>query len=321
MKHSILITLPLKERHIEKIRTAFPDAAVHFFPGNKSVTEYHAGCTIYLGIPTREEFEASPNIAMIQAGYAGVDALPLDLLEKRETIITSAKGIHNTQMSELFFAMVLYCGRNMGAWSAQKIKREWNKQPVKDTFFLGGKTLCIVGYGTIGKKIAMIAQTFDMRVTGVRSSIAPEDRLNDPFTDEVIPVDEIINTLSTSDVVLNLLPLTPTTENFFNAERLGAMKAGSIFVNLGRGGTVDDEALINALDNETVRCAALDVFREEPLPEEHPFWSHPRIIITPHIGGLMPDYWGAVVDLFIENLRRYINAEEVLNVVDKEKGY
>jgi len=321
MKHSILITLPLKERHIEKIRTTFPDAAVHFFPGDNTVTEYHAGSTIYLGIPTREELEASPDITLIQAGYAGVDALPLDVLQKRETIIASAKGIHNTQMSELFFAMVLYCGRNMGAWAAQKIKREWNKQPVKDTFFLGGKSLCIVGYGTIGKKIAMIAQTFDMRVTGVRSSVAPEDRLNDPFTDEVIPVDELIDTLSTSDIVLNLLPLTSNTQNFFDAKRLGAMKAGSMFVNLGRGGTVDDEALINALDNETVRCAALDVFREEPLPEKHPFWSHPGIIITPHIGGLMPDYWGAVVDLFIENLRRYINDEELLNVVDNESGY
>ncbi len=321
MKHSILITLSLKDRHIEKIRSAFPDVAIHYYPGDNSVTEHHPECTIYLGIPTKDELTASPNIAFIQAGYAGVDQLPLDQVQQRETIIASAKGIHNTQMSELFFAMVLYCGRNMGAWLEQKHKYVWDKQAVKETFFLGGKTLCIVGYGTIGKKIAMIAQTFDMRVIGVRSSVVPEERLRDPFTDEVVPVDELMNTLPSSDIVLNMLPLTQSTKNFFNTERFGAMKAGSMFVNLGRGATVDDAALIDALDKEILHCTALDVFREEPLPTDHPFWSHPRIFITPHIGGLMPDYWGAVVDLFIENVKRFINGEELLNLVDKEKGY
>lgn len=321
MNHSILITLPLKDTHIEKIRSAFPGSDIHFFPGDHTVTEHQRECTVYLGLPTREEIHASPKLMFIQAGYAGVDALPAEVLRDPEIIIASAKGIHNTQMSELFFAMVLYCGRNMPAWDVQKRRREWNKEPVKQSFFLGGKTLCIVGYGTIGKKIAMIAQTFDMRVTGVRSRVHPDERTTDPFTDEVIPTDELQEILPDSDIVLNLLPLTPSTKNFFNGERFGMMKNGSMFVNLGRGGTVVDTALIKIIDRGVLRCAALDVFREEPLPGDHPFWNHPRILMTPHIGGLMPDYWGAVADIFIENMKRFNKGAELLNVVDKDKGY
>lgn len=321
MKHTILITLPLKDRHIDKIRNSFPDADIHFFPGNHSVSKFHDACTVYLGFPDQNELLSSPNLAFIQAGYAGVDALPDEAFSKNDLVIASAKGIHNTQMSELFFAMVLYFGRNMSAWNERNLQRKWDKQPVKETFLLGGKKLAIVGYGTIGKKIAMIAQTFDMRVIGVRSSVESENRRSDPFTDEIVPVDEVTDILAKSDIVLNLLPLTPATENFFNEERFGSMKPGVMFVNLGRGATVVDNALIKAIDGGVVHYAALDVFRDEPLPDDHPFWTHPRILITPHVGGLMPDYWGAVVDLFIENLQRFERGEELMNVVDKAKRY
>lgn len=321
MKHTILITLPLKDRHIEKIHRAFPEADIHFFTKEHSVTDHHRHATVYLGLPNRDEITACRNLMFIQAGYAGVDALPAEAFKNPGLVIASAKGIHNTQMSELFFAMVLHCGRNMPAWTVQKRRREWNKESVKETFLLGGKTLCIVGYGTIGKKIAMIAQTFDMNVIGVRSTVRPGERAADPFTDEVIPVEELTDILPESDVVLNLLPLTPSTENFFNDERFDLMKPGVVFVNIGRGATVVDKALIKAIDKGIVRCAALDVFREEPLPEDHPFWKHPAIVMTPHIGGLMPDYWGVVVDLFIENMKRFERGAELLNVVDKKKGY
>ncbi len=321
MKHTILITLPLKDRHVDKIRNSFPDAAIYFSPADHSVSMHHETCTVYLGFPDKTEIQSTPNLVFIQAGYAGVDALPDEAFSKNDLVIASAKGIHNTQMSELFFAMVLYFGRNMPAWNERNLQQRWDKQPVKETFLLGGKTLAIVGYGTIGKKIAMIAQTFDMRVIGIRSSVEAENRRSDPFTEEIVPVEEVGNTLAKSDIVLNLLPLTPATEKFFDERRFTAMKPGVMFVNLGRGATVVDNALIKAIDDGIVRYAALDVFRDEPLPEDHPFWLHPRILITPHIGGLMPDYWGTVVDLFIENLHRFEKGEELLNVVDKEKRY
>jgi phosphoglycerate dehydrogenase-like enzyme len=321
MKHFILVTLPLKDRHIEKIRRAFPEYGIQCTSGDHSVGDFHGSCTVYLGLPTKTELRRLTNLTLIQSGYAGIDALPSEALSDPGLVIASAKGIHNTQMSELFFAMVLYCGRNMSTWTTQKRRREWNKEPVKDSFLLGGKTLCVVGYGTIGKKIAMIAQTFDMRVVGVRSDVHPEDRASDPFTDEVVPVAELSEVLPQSDIVLDLLPLTPATENFFNSERFGSMKPGTLFVNLGRGATVVDAALIKAIDDGIVKYAALDVFRDEPLPDQHPFWTHPRILLTPHIGGLMPDYWGAVVDIFIENMKRFEQGSELLNVVDKEKGY
>jgi D-2-hydroxyacid dehydrogenase (NADP+) len=321
MKNIIIISLPLKERHVERIRGEFPDATVYQLSGRESVTDAHKDCTIYLGSITKEELSAAPNLRFLQAAYAGVDALLFPELSRSNVRIASAKGIHNTQMSELFFAMLLYCGRSMQLWAQQKREREWNKDPVKEGFFLAGSQLIIVGYGTIGKKIAMIARTFDMRVIGCRSTVTDEDRNSDPFTDELIPVSELNSLLPDSDIILNLLPHTPDTESFFDRNMFSGMKQGSVFVNLGRGKTVDDGALLDALESGTVRWAALDVFRDEPLPNEHPFWTHPKVVMTPHIGGLMPDYWDAVVSIFIENVRRLSEGDELMNLVDTSKGY
>jgi D-2-hydroxyacid dehydrogenase (NADP+) len=321
MKNFIIISLPLKERHVERIRREFPDATVYQLSGPDTVTDAHKECTIYLGPITKEELRAAPNLRFLQAAYAGVDALLFPELSQSNVLIASAKGIHNTQMSELFFAMLLYCGRTMHLWAEQKREREWNKNPVKEGFFLAGKQLIIVGYGTIGKKIAMIARTFDMRVIGCRSTVTDEERESDPFTDELIPVSELNSVLPGSDIILNLLPHTPATESFFDRNVFSVMKKGSVFVNLGRGKTVDDEALLAALGSGTVRWAALDVFRDEPLPNDHPFWTHPKVVMTPHIGGLMPDYWDAVVSIFIENVRRLNEGDELMNLVDTSKGY
>jgi D-2-hydroxyacid dehydrogenase (NADP+) len=321
MKHTILVSLPLKPPLVERLRSKLSDVAIHPLAERGALTPQHASGTIYLGQPNADEIGAMPNLRFIQAGFAGIDALPIDVLRNSGIVVASAKGIHNRQMSELFFALLLHCSRNMPAWVDQQRRKEWKTQPARETFFLGGKTLCIAGYGTIGKKIAMIAQTFDMRVVGVRSRVPPDERRSDPFTDEVAAVEELNCILPESDVVLNLLPRTPQTENFFDGERFSKMKEGTVFINLGRGATVVDESMLEALDSGRVRIAALDVFREEPLPGEHPFWTHPRIVITPHVGGQMPGYWSAVVDLFIENVNRFRRGERLLNEVDLEKGY
>lgn len=321
MSDLIVTDLPIKDYLVNRIAEQLPAYTVKVLRGDSLSPSECERASVYLGHPREEDLHMMPNLKFIQAGYAGVDALPMNRLKQTDIIVCSAKGIHNAQMSELFFAMLLHCERNMSAWASQKERREWNKQAVKETVLIAGKKLCIVGYGTIGKKVAMIAQTFDMHVIGVRSNVSKDERYGDPFTDEVMPVEEIGEGLADSDYVLNLLPLTSSTENFFDDRVFSMVKRGSVFVNLGRGATVVDEALLRALDEHIVRYAALDVFREEPLPAQHPFWTHPRIFMTPHIGGLMPKYWDAVVDIFIENVKRLERGDELLNIVDKQKGY
>jgi D-2-hydroxyacid dehydrogenase (NADP+) len=321
MKHSVIITYPLKDRHIQKIRTELDRAHIYFFPDRHTPEKEYELCDIYFGHLSEHEFVHMPALKLVQAAYAGVDGLLFPALSDSGVIVCSAKGIHNVQMSELLFAALLYIGRNIPAWQTGKKNRSWDSSYVKEGFFLAGKQICIVGCGTICRRVAKIAAAFDMNVTGVRtgsSGIRPEEKL---FIGKIYGVHEIKAALRDADIVVNLLPLTHSTFDFFDNEKFGYMKERSVFVNLGRGKTVDDTALLTALDSGRISYAILDVFRTEPLPPDHPLWDHPRIFITPHIGGLIPGYWDTVVDLFLENVKRLDAGETLLNEVNKKKGY
>ncbi len=322
MQHTIVITYPLRDHHREGIKSAFPGSSVYFLPDGNSNTSALSACDVYFGHLTEAEFEAMTSLKFVQVAYAGVDGLLFPKLRNSEIVLSSAKGIHNVQMSELLFSFLLHFGRNMPAWQEGKRKRSWDKSGYKEGYFLAGKNICIVGFGTIGKRIARIARSFDMSVTGIRSGVAAADHPDRSlYADKILGVGELRTALAVADIVVDILPLTDETENFFSEDIFAWMKHGVVFVNLGRGKTVVDQALLNALGSGKIRFAALDVFREEPLPADHPFWEHERIFLTPHIGGLTDGYWKSVIDLFIENVRRIDRGETPLNVVDKIRGY
>jgi phosphoglycerate dehydrogenase-like enzyme len=181
---------------------------------------------------------------------------------------------------------------------------------------LAGQTLGILGLGAIGQQVAEVAKLIGMRVIGTKRRAAAL-----PGVAEVFSPDRTDDVLAQSDFVLLLLPATPATENFMNARRLGRMKPTAWLLNFGRGHLIADADLIGAVQSRQLAGAVLDVFRQEPLPSDHPFWTTERIVVLPHIGGGHPQRDTAVARLFVDNLARFLDGRPLREVVDRAAGY
>ncbi len=181
---------------------------------------------------------------------------------------------------------------------------------------LVGKTLGILGLGAIVQELARKAAALEMRVIGTKRRVEPL-----PHVAKVYPQEATDEVLAASDFVLLLLPVTPGTENFINAQRLKAMKSTAWLLNFGRGALIVDDDLIAAVKAKTIAGAVLDVFREEPLPATHPFWQTEGILVLPHIGGGHPKRTEAVAELFAGNARRFLAGERLDAAVDRESEY
>ena len=182
---------------------------------------------------------------------------------------------------------------------------------------LRGRTLLTVGLGGIGTEVARLAHGIGMRVIATRAS----RREGPPFVEYVGLSSELLTLAAGADVVVNSVPLTPSTENMFDDEFFSTMKPTAYFVNIGRGKTVDTDALVRALREGRIAGAGLDVTEPEPLPADHELWGMPNVIITPHVGGDSDEHMERLWLLFRENLRRFVNGEPLLSVVDKRRGY
>jgi len=178
------------------------------------------------------------------------------------------------------------------------------------------QTLGILGLGTIGQELAKKAAALEMRVIGTRHSARPV-----PHAEKVWGAQGTDEVLAQSDYVVVLLSDTPDTENLIDARRLALMKKSAWLINFARGNIIVDADLVAAVKGQTIAGAVLDVFRVEPLPPEHPFWTTEGIMVLPHIGGGHPDREKIVADMFVENLRRYLNGEPQPGLVDRARGY
>ncbi len=193
--------------------------------------------------------------------------------------------------------------------------REWGGRKVQ-LVELTGKTVLIIGLGKIGQAIARRAKAFDMRVIGSRRRPQPMENV-----DYVMGDGEWRNHLGEVDFVVVAAPLTPETRGMLGAAELAAMRPDAYFINIARGEITDEAALVDALREERIAGAGLDVFAEEPLPSEHPFWGLPNVFLTPHVSWLSPEVRPRTLSLFAENLQRFASGEPLLNIVDKKAGY
>lgn len=260
------------------------------------------------------------NLTWFQLWYAGSDWIQrFPDVKTLPFRITTASGIHGSQMTEHLFGMLLAWYRKFPVAFAAKKNHEWVKFQFSDMDVLAGKTLLIVGYGTIGKHMARLGRAFDMTVIGVRKH--PSVRGVNADGDREEGLDSLRALLPLGDIVVNVLPLTPETRGFFDAELLGTLRKDALFVNIGRGGTVDEGALISALQKNTIAGALLDVASEEPLPVTSPLWALENCMLTSHYAGFHPRYDEQALGLFLENLKRYTQGGELKNVVDKTAGY
>lgn len=256
---------------------------------------------------------AMPRLRWAQAMTAGVEgwvALP-DL--PAGLTLTCARGTHRESMPENIIGALLYVAKPYAAAVENQKLRRWVHCVAQP---LTGKTLGILGLGAIGQDVARIAAALGLRVIGTRRRPQPMAHVAEVFPPERTP-----EVLSQSDFVLLLLPATRETDNFIDSERLGMMKPGAWLLNFGRGHLIRDDDLVAAVEAKRIAGAVLDVFRQEPLPADHPFWGTEGIIVLPHIGGPHPQRDRSVARLFVENLGRFLDGKPLQEVVDREAGY
>lgn len=254
-----------------------------------------------------------PRLRWMHVVSAGVDHILLPALSAANVTLTNARGVFSAPIAETVLAYMLAVVKRLPEFLTQQQAHHWRHLPLRE---LGGLTVGIVGLGDIGREVARRCRALGMRVLGLRQHAGP-----DADADEVLPPARLHDLLARADFVVIALPLTPQTRGFIDQAALAAMKPDAWLINISRGGVIEEQALVAALREQRIGGACLDVFAEEPLPAESPLWDLPNVIITPHNSWSSPRLESRQVSLFLENLRRYIAGEPLLNVVDQQAGY
>jgi phosphoglycerate dehydrogenase-like enzyme len=269
------------------------------------------------GFP-RELLTQSPKLRWFQQWGAGADWLRKEPeVREKDFILTNASGVHPVQISEHIFALLLGFGRGLPRAYKAQAEGKWQSQMNQGVVELEGKTMLLVGVGAIGERTAKLARAFGMRVVGVRRD--PTQKVEG--MDTLVGLEDFQPLLSGADVVVLTLPLTDETYHLVGEWELALMKEDSILINIGRGGTIDEAALVRALEGGKFLGVGLDVFEEEPLPESSPLWKEERMVITAHYAGASPRYHERAFKIFLDNLKRYLGGKDLMNVVDKRLGY
>ena len=246
---------------------------------------------------------------------AGLDKMPFREIKEKGIVVTNCKGIHAKPMAEYTIGMMLQVARKAKELAANQEQHIWDRRvPMME---LNGKTIGILGIGAIGQEIARLAKAFQMKTLGMNTSGKEVE-----YVDKVYTFAEVADLLQQSDFIVNVLPSTNKTENFINEERISFFKKDSIFINIGRGSTVDEQALISGLETNHINHAVLDVFQEEPLPADSIFWDMDHVTVSPHLSGISSLYQLRAIEIVIENMKRYLDSNvELYNRIDLDKGY
>lgn len=262
----------------------------------------------------QQAWGAAGDLKWIHWCGAGVDAALFPALRDSDVILTNARGLFDQAMAEYVLGLVIAMARGFPETIAANAKREWSYR-MTDTVL--DKQAVVVGVGSIGRSVARLLHAAGMRVSGVGRAA----REGDSEFSRIHGSDDLDRALADADVVINVTPLTEQTRNLFSREQFCAMKPTARFINIGRGASVDEAALVDALRSGAIRGAALDVFQTEPLPVDSPLWEVENLIISPHMSGDTHDYKEIVMRHFLDNLDRYRSGRPLKNIVDKAAGF
>jgi phosphoglycerate dehydrogenase-like enzyme len=276
------------------------------------------GAEVLFGIPGESPEQlawavrAAPGLRFVQATAAGAGQqvrhaeLTADELER--VAISSASGVHAVPLAEWSIFGLLAFTKGLPRLRRDAVERHWDHYPTTE---LRGQTLLVVGVGAIGLEVARLASAFGMRVVGVKRDATQQLQ----YVDSVHPPEELGELVGEADAIVITLPLTEETRGLIDRETIARMRDGAILVNVGRGAVIDEKALIEALRSGKLAGAALDVFAKEPLPPESPLWDLENVIVSPHTAALSWHENERIIELFAENLRRYLCGDELLSRV------
>jgi phosphoglycerate dehydrogenase-like enzyme len=345
---TVAIAVPLEAELVERIRAVDPSVTVlhepELLPPERFPAD-HAGDPDFRRTPEQEErywdmlnkaqvlyglpnespaglariARSNPRLEWIHAMAAGaggaVKASGLDAATLQKFKVTTSAGVHALPLAE-FAALGILNGFKRSAELAQDQAAKLWPELRTPTRLVNGSRLVVTGLGEIGLETARIARALGMIVSGTKRTVEPIDGI-DVVTDN----DGLAGLLGTADAVVNTLPGTPYTEKLFGREVFAAMKPGTVFVNVGRGTVVDEAALLEALENGQVSYACLDVFAVEPLPQDSPLWTHPRVMVSPHTSALSAAENRLIAERFCSNLRTYLDGGELPHLVDTVHFY
>ncbi|MGF7397285.1 D-2-hydroxyacid dehydrogenase [Thermoanaerobacterium thermosaccharolyticum] len=314
---NILFLSKVNSKYIEEMQKIAPQFNVICLDDKKDAYKYIKDTEVLVcfdGDADAEFIHNAENLKWIHLLSAGADAMPFDVLKERKIILTNSKGVHKYQISEQVLGYMLLFERALNYFIRKQMNREWDKSVRVSELY--GKSVCILGVGSIGEEIARIAREFGMKTIGVRKSGNISQ-----FIDEMYTNDNMIYAVSKADYVICALPLTDDTYHLLGKDFFKNMKNDAVFINIGRGKVVDESSLIDALKNKTIRGAALDVFEEEPLSKESPLWDMENVIITPHTAGISPHYMERGIEIIKHNIKAYLGDGDFINRVDLEKQY
>ncbi len=293
------------------LKDNFPNEDIFVTSNEKEAIANIADTEILLTTPySRELVEKGTNIKWIQALSAGFNQFDIEYLKSRNIKLARVVGMHNSHMAELAIMAMITLTREMSMMFEEQSKHNWLQKINQERIY--GKTLAIIGCGSIGLTIAQYAKAMGMHTIALNRKAIPTSEI----LDECYSVDEIESVLPKADMVLSILPGTPETKHFMTAERFALMKKSAYFINLGRGDAVATDVLIDVLSNNVIKGAFTDVAEKEPLLSDSPLWSVKNLIITPHIGGHYDDYLHGAFEFFIKNYELYTKGEELIARVD-----
>jgi len=307
----------MPEIFIEEMKSAYPDGLFVVCENKEELMMELPDADVLFGLRfTKEMLESAKQIKWVQSLSAGVDHMPMAEMANRGILLTNGRGIHKIHMTEYAVAAMIMMARNFHVMSRNQIKGKYDRNVSQGQ--IHGSTVGIIGIGSIGTEIARVSKFLGMNVLTVKSSSGnvPE------YVDCAYEREDMAKVFEESDYVINLLPSTKSTINLIDEKYFAAMKDTAVFINMGRGNTVNEEDMIRALQSKSIKGVVTDVYNKEPLSEESPLWGLDNIIMTPHICGENPNYMERAYGIFKENLKVFASGEgEMVNIVDVKKGY
>ena len=302
----------------KRIKEIAPDFDVLITQDRDQVESVLEDIEILAGWFPHDLVPRAQHVRWIQQWGAGADwllrhpeALEMDF------VLTNASGLHAIPISEHILAFIFTFARDMHRAIHNQLDRAWKTPQWHKVIELAGKTMLLIGMGSIGARTAELAASLGMRVLGVRRN----SHLDSIGVEAMFTPDRLLDILPQADFVVLTVPLTRETQGMIGEKELKRMKQTAYLINIGRGGTINESALINALRNGRIAGAGLDVFETEPLPEDSPLWEMENVLITAHYAGMTPHYNERALSIFLENLKRYVSDEPLFNVVNKELMY
>jgi phosphoglycerate dehydrogenase-like enzyme len=327
MKVLISIQQPVKAwqippQAVAELRRRFPEISFTHATDDETRARGLKDCDIaYTWILSADEAATAKQLKWVHTSAVAVETLALADLFSRGIIVSNSRGVQATPIAEHVFAVLLALAKQLPFMLEHQRRHHWAQNDVigeRLPWLLRRRTLGLIGVGTIGSEIALLADAFGMHVIGLRRRLGNEQVAG---VHEMLPYGELDAVLARADVVVIAAPLTPETTNMIGRAQMARMKRGALLINVGRARIVDQVALTEALHSRHLGGASLDVFHQEPLPAADPLWSAPNVILTPHTSGFRQGHWDEVIDLFAENIGRFQRDEPVRFRVEPSLGY